>query len=62
MERPRLVLESPEGMFVFSKFMKTAAELSEWAKHFTSKAIRTQIMWCEHGFYLCREGVEAVEN
>jgi len=61
MERPRLVLETPQGMFVFSKFQKTAAELAEWVKWFTAKQIRTQIIWCEHGYYLCREGVEAVE-
>ena len=42
--------------------MKTAQELAEWIKWFTKKQIRTQIMWCEHGYYLCREGVEAIEN
>jgi hypothetical protein len=56
----RIEVEVPEGMFVFSKFVEKAAELNSWVKWFATKAIKTQVLWCEQGFYLCREGEEAI--
>lgn len=49
----------PEGMFVFSKIMKSKKDLSLWEKHFRDKSIKTEIVEVEGGFVLCREGIEA---
>jgi hypothetical protein len=58
-----LLTPVPKGMFIFSKAMNHPEDLNQWAKWFASKNIRTHIVNDIHGrFYLCREGVEAIDS
>lgn len=58
---PNKAVAVPPGMFIFSKPMRSPADLLPWRKHFTQKGIRSEIIETPDGrhYVLCREGDEA---
>jgi len=53
----------PPGMFIFSKATTIPDSLLEWEQDFNAKGIKTKRIQDDRGYwYLCREGIEAVNT